>query len=328
MDGAGWHLAKELRIPSNITIIKLPPYSPELNPMEQVFQQLRKLKLSNTCYKDYEEINQACVDAWNTFVLQGENIRKLGIRKWANCCQIIKLNWYNGLLCHDLAGAKYRDCVTTQGAGHSQDIKLIYVTGAPSFLQSFGRRFVKNSNFPIADVDGKPGFGQDTKNFKIAKISEIINASSDLTDLVLIGDNGEYDADVYEEISNRFGHLNITTYIHTLYSLKKNRENRSGKMGHKIYQGQIPYLTAVDLGIDLYAKGLIKKNIFNKVFTKALTISASREEDVYKALIPQWIQCDYFFEIYAGPATRISLPQQLLLKKFNNNVAALCSLND
>lgn len=86
MDGAGWHLAKKLNIPKNITIIKLPPYSPELNPMEQVFQQLRKLKLSNTCYKNYDEIDQACVDAWNMFVLKGENIRNLGVRKWADCC--------------------------------------------------------------------------------------------------------------------------------------------------------------------------------------------------------------------------------------------------
>lgn len=86
MDGAGWHLAKELDIPKNISIIKLPPYSPELNPMEQVFQQLRKLKLSNTYYESYEEIDQACVDAWNQFVLKENNIRTLALRKWANFC--------------------------------------------------------------------------------------------------------------------------------------------------------------------------------------------------------------------------------------------------
>ena len=86
MDGAGWHLAKKLNIPKNISIIKLPPYSPELNPMEQVFQQLRKLKLSNTCYKDYDEIDQACCDAWNEFVFKHNNIRNLALRKWADCC--------------------------------------------------------------------------------------------------------------------------------------------------------------------------------------------------------------------------------------------------
>jgi len=235
---------------------------------------------------------------------------------------------YNALICHDLGGTKYKDCVTTQGAGHSPDIKLVYVTGAPSFLKNFGRRFVKNSDFPIADVIGKPGFGQDTKTFKIAKIAEVIDASADLSDLVLIGDNGEFDADVYEEIASRYGHLNITTYIHTLYSLKINHENRAGKTGHKIYQGQIPYLTAVDLGIDLYAKGFIKKSDFTKNFTKALSISMSRDEDVYKSLIPQWIQCDYFNEIYAGPTARLSLPQKLMLKKYNNNIATLCGLSE
>ena len=84
MDNAGWHLAKDLIIPLNITLIKLPPYSPELNPMEQVFQQLRKLKLSNACYKGYKEIDEACVDAWNSFISKKGNIKKLCMRRWAN----------------------------------------------------------------------------------------------------------------------------------------------------------------------------------------------------------------------------------------------------
>lgn len=84
MDRAGWHLANELNIPRNITILSLPPYSPELNPMEQVFQQLRKLKLSNAAYDSYEEIDQACVEAWNTFVGTKGNIKRLCLRDWAN----------------------------------------------------------------------------------------------------------------------------------------------------------------------------------------------------------------------------------------------------
>ena len=85
MDKAGWHLSKDLVIPKNITIIKLPPYSPELNPMEQVFQQLRKLKLSNACYKNYDEIDEACVEAWNSFVNEKGNIKRLALREWSNC---------------------------------------------------------------------------------------------------------------------------------------------------------------------------------------------------------------------------------------------------
>lgn len=86
MDKAGWHLANDLDIPQNITIVKLPPYSPELNPMEQVFQQLRKLKLSNACYRDYEDIDIACTEAWNDFIQVKGNIKRLCTRIWADVC--------------------------------------------------------------------------------------------------------------------------------------------------------------------------------------------------------------------------------------------------
>ncbi len=41
LDGAGWHSSNELRAPDNITLIPLPPYSPELNPMELVWRYLK-----------------------------------------------------------------------------------------------------------------------------------------------------------------------------------------------------------------------------------------------------------------------------------------------
>ena len=37
IDNAGWHTAKDLDVPKNITLIPLPPYAPELNAMEQVW---------------------------------------------------------------------------------------------------------------------------------------------------------------------------------------------------------------------------------------------------------------------------------------------------
>lgn len=46
MDRASWHITEALNIPQYIRLMPLPPYSPELNPMEKVWQQLRKIKLS------------------------------------------------------------------------------------------------------------------------------------------------------------------------------------------------------------------------------------------------------------------------------------------
>ena len=56
MDGAGWHTLDTVRPFDNVTLIKLPPYSPELNPIEQVWQWLRQRCLSNRIFKGYDEI--------------------------------------------------------------------------------------------------------------------------------------------------------------------------------------------------------------------------------------------------------------------------------
>ncbi len=42
LDGAGWHSSKSLVVPENVTLLPLPPYSPELNPVENLWQYLRQ----------------------------------------------------------------------------------------------------------------------------------------------------------------------------------------------------------------------------------------------------------------------------------------------
>ena len=66
-DGAGWHDAKDPRVPDNITLLKLPPYAPEINPMENVWQYLRTNKLAITVFDAHDEILDKCSDAWNFF---------------------------------------------------------------------------------------------------------------------------------------------------------------------------------------------------------------------------------------------------------------------
>lgn len=84
LDRAAWHLTGKLTIPKNISLLPLPPYSPELNPVEQVWQQLRQRYLSNRSFKDYEHIVKACCDAWNQFTECPNNIQSLCFRKWAS----------------------------------------------------------------------------------------------------------------------------------------------------------------------------------------------------------------------------------------------------
>lgn len=82
-DGAGWHKSSELRVPDNMTLIPLPPYAPELNPMENVWEYLRANKLCNCAWDTYEAIIQACKQAWDFLITDPDRIRSIGIRDWA-----------------------------------------------------------------------------------------------------------------------------------------------------------------------------------------------------------------------------------------------------
>lgn len=84
LDQAGWHTTKKLKNFKNITLIPLPAASPELNPTEQVWQQLRKNNLANRCYKNEEDIVMSCCDAWNEFEEMPGAVKSLCSRKWAN----------------------------------------------------------------------------------------------------------------------------------------------------------------------------------------------------------------------------------------------------
>ena len=67
LDGAGWHGAGDLVVPDNISLLTLPPYAPELNPVENVWQYLRGNKLAITVFDSYEDIVEKCCEAWNFF---------------------------------------------------------------------------------------------------------------------------------------------------------------------------------------------------------------------------------------------------------------------
>lgn len=71
-DGAGFHSSKQLRVPDNVTVVTLPAYSPELNPIENLWHYLKSHYWSNRAYDDYDALEQAVVDAWEKAVLDSE----------------------------------------------------------------------------------------------------------------------------------------------------------------------------------------------------------------------------------------------------------------
>ena len=82
LDQAGWHGAKALVVPSNITLVPLPPYSPELNPVERVWLHLKERFLSHRLHADYDAIADAASLAWNRLVAEAGRLTSLCSYTW------------------------------------------------------------------------------------------------------------------------------------------------------------------------------------------------------------------------------------------------------
>ena len=69
-------------MPSNISLLHLPPYSPELNPVETVWEYLRANKLGNSVFDDYTAIVDRCCAAWNWLMDAPDRIQSIAARSW------------------------------------------------------------------------------------------------------------------------------------------------------------------------------------------------------------------------------------------------------
>lgn len=83
LDGAGWHRGEALVVPENLSLFLLPPYAPELNPVENVWQFLRSNWLAISVFDDYDAIVDACCAAWNQFANDPATVNSITSRSWA-----------------------------------------------------------------------------------------------------------------------------------------------------------------------------------------------------------------------------------------------------
>ena len=79
---AGNRRGGQLHVPENITLLRLLPYAPELNPMENVWEYRRGNQLSMTVWRTYTAIVDARCHAWNTPMKDAERITSITTRPW------------------------------------------------------------------------------------------------------------------------------------------------------------------------------------------------------------------------------------------------------
>ncbi len=68
MNQARWHITNNLVTSEIITIMRLPPKSPELNPVENIWQLMSDNWLSNRVFKSYDDVFEGCCSAWLTLL--------------------------------------------------------------------------------------------------------------------------------------------------------------------------------------------------------------------------------------------------------------------
>ena len=80
-DGAAAHRSTRLRLREELRIEHLPPYSPELNPVERLFKELRA-ELKNRVFESLEAIEEAVIKAVEPFMKDGSRVKKLTFYSW------------------------------------------------------------------------------------------------------------------------------------------------------------------------------------------------------------------------------------------------------
>ena len=88
LDRAGWHAAGDLAVPDNLTLLPLPSHSPELNPVENVWEYLRQNQLSLRVWPDYDAIVETCCRAWSALVAMPDRLASITRREWAKAVTI------------------------------------------------------------------------------------------------------------------------------------------------------------------------------------------------------------------------------------------------
>ena len=79
-DGAAWHKAKSLKIPENIRLVFIPPYTPEMNPIEQIWKEIRKRGFKNEVFQTLNNVVQRLCSTINS--ISAQTITSITVRNW------------------------------------------------------------------------------------------------------------------------------------------------------------------------------------------------------------------------------------------------------
>lgn len=79
-DSAAWHRSKDLKIPKNIRLLSIPPYTPEMNPIEQIWKEIRKIGFRNEIFPSLKKVIERLQNSIQK--ISNETIKSVTGRDW------------------------------------------------------------------------------------------------------------------------------------------------------------------------------------------------------------------------------------------------------
>ena len=191
------------------------------------------------------------------------------------------------------------------------EAQFFYVSKAPEFImKEVHGEFLRLGGFPQGVYKG---FANETSRsiHKVSVIRKIIETEKP-EHLILIGDNGEQDSQVYQQIRREFPHLQYTILIRQLYSLSPLDNDQQG---NRIEEGQHPFLTPIEASLLLQQEGLLTaRNTSALIKWIAPALIAEVPFQKWGVLaFPEFIDCsDFVWPIKRTPLLDDSVAESLV----------------
>lgn len=166
-----------------------------------------------------------------------------------------------------------------------------YLSNAPEdIMRKFHKKFIRINKFPKGElVLNEKVIDHDHKIKALRKMITLYNPD----EMILIGDNGERDNEVYDQIRKEFPHIGGQTYIHLAYS----KFGFQGSFGKPLLENQIGWVTSLDLALDLMFKGYIGMKDYIQLVTSIEEKALAEKNDVERnkqMMFPAWFDCRDF----------------------------------
>ncbi len=89
LDGAGWHQATDLEIPKNMRLVRLPPYSPELNPAEHLWDEIREKWFPNLVFRELDAVEDVLEQALHSLENDADRVESITGFEWVKSIPLI-----------------------------------------------------------------------------------------------------------------------------------------------------------------------------------------------------------------------------------------------